>query len=126
MLDLMIAAALAQAQPAPLWRSVHSAETGEVFVDPASLRRDGQSFDITARAVFHEVTRSGMKTGITRNRYNCARQSMLTLHVHYFDANGRTIENRAATGALTRDRPVGGRSANAAILRLYCPRRTPG
>lgn len=126
MLTLILAAALAQAQPAPAWRAVHRSEVSEVSVDPASLRRDGQSFDITVRAVFHRVTQQGLKSGISRHRYNCARQSIVTLHVHFFDINGRTIQNGAPTGVMARDRPVGGGSAHAAILRLYCPRRTPG
>lgn len=126
MFDLIVAAALHQAAPAPLWRSVYRYEGGEIFVDPASLRRDGDRFEITLRALFARVQPSGMKIGISRNRYNCARQSFVTLHVHYLDENGATIENRPARGFAARDRPVGGGSANAAILRDYCPRRAPG
>lgn len=125
MIELLAAAALLQAE-ATIWRPVYQAEGGEVFVDPASLRRDGDTFEIRVRALFATVRPSGMKSGITRNRYNCARQSFLTLHVHYFDADGETLENRPARGNYALDRPVGPGSANAAILREYCPPRTPG
>lgn len=123
MIGLILSAALLQGTCAPQWRAVHRSDVSEVAVDPASLRRDGQRFEITARVLFHQVTQQGLKSGISRHRYNCARQSITTLHVHFFDANGRTIENRPATGAMARDRPVGGGTAHAAILRLYCPRR---
>ncbi|HYD11752.1 MAG TPA: surface-adhesin E family protein [Allosphingosinicella sp.] len=125
MIELIAAAALVQAE-APQWRSVHRSERGEVFVDPASLRRDGDMFEITIRALFARVQPSGMKSGITRNRYNCARQSFVTLHVRYFDADGATMEDRPARGFAAQDRPVGAGSPNATILAEYCPRRTPG
>ncbi|HTU10367.1 MAG TPA: surface-adhesin E family protein [Allosphingosinicella sp.] len=124
MLGLMIATALAQGtpMPAPQWRSIERAPGGEVFVDTASLRRDRDTFEILVRIIFTGVQRSGMARGITRNRYFCATRTFLTLHVHYVDANGGTLEDRPARGAAARERPVTPGSPNEKILADYCPR----
>lgn len=131
MLDLIIAAALSQAAsqaasqvaPGPEWRLAFRADGGEVFVDPASLRREGTMFDITVRSVFERVQPTGMKSAVTRHRYDCARQSVLVLNIHALDANGGTIRNGPPQGVLSLPRPAGGRSAHAAILTTYCPPR---
>lgn len=138
MLDLLIAAALAQAPaPAPdpcyavgappparcpAWRSHYRDALGEMSADPASLRRDGASFEIRARVVFAEANEIGARTILGTYRYDCGARTATLLHFAAYDADGAALGEADADGENARTEAVSAGSPNEALLDAYCER----
>ena len=129
MIELILAAALAQGQmapaPEPAWRHVARNDEGEAWVDPGSLRRTGDTFEIVWRAVFYEAKANGMLSGITRSWFDCTHRLVAMRHYTSFDARGAVLGDRDAYGAPSQPHPISDGSVYAGILRLYCPPPTP-
>jgi hypothetical protein len=121
MIELILAAALAQGAAEPHWRSIFQSEVGEAFVDPASVRRSGDTFQINVRSVFAEAQPSGMKTGISLNEYDCRRRTVALLHIIALDAGGVQTEDRSVTGPTSEHHPVPPGTPNDIILNEFCP-----
>ncbi len=125
MLDLLIAAALAQAStaPGPEWRPFATVEgQGAVFLDPTSLTRDGDTFEIRVRAVFDTPRSSGMVVGVTRIRIDCTRHTVALRQVTGYDAQGRLLSDGAAVGPAAEPHTVPADSSYQALIDEYCPR----
>jgi hypothetical protein len=136
MIELIIAAAFLQAAdpcnavgaaaPAlrcPSWRSVGQDTESELFVDPASLRRDGGTFDIATRIVFGAAQQGGMRSGVVTARFDCARRTWAFLHSAYFDARGVVIVEGDSTGTEAAPQAVAEGGPIAGLLTEFCPRR---
>lgn len=141
MLDLMIATALLQAaaqagpdrchaadpgaRPAGCvqWRAVGRDERSELFVDPASVRRDGATFDIATRIVFAEPQEEeAMRSGVTLSRFDCAARTWSLRHSAYYDGGGTLIVGGDVTGDEADPQPIPPTGPLAALLTEYCPR----
>jgi hypothetical protein len=137
MLELMIAAALLQAQdpcnaadrtgPAPAascpaWRSVARSPEAETWLDPASVRRDGAGVEVRTRLVFAAADESGVRSAVMRHRYDCTRRTGATLHVTLYDAAGAPLGEQAQTGADAAPAIPEPDSPSAAVLAALCPR----
>lgn len=113
MLDLILAAALAQtgtppepdrcnaagraAQPiagCTTWEAVRRDAQGEGYVDPASVRRDGDQVEVQVRLLLPEPV-EGARSIQTRLRLNCAARTREQLLVAAFDAGGRMLSQFA-------------------------------
>jgi hypothetical protein len=138
MLELMIAAALTQSGaadpchavgPAPRpaacrqWRPLHRDGHAELFVDPASLRRDATGFEIMMRMVFATPQEEeGMRSSVSTNRFDCAARTWALRHSAFYDSSGALIVEGQITGEAGAPGPVEPDNPVARILTEFCPR----
>jgi len=139
LIELMIAAALAQstAQPAdpcnavatpapappacPAWRPVNSHGDGSMSVDPASLRRSGDAFEIATRIVFSSDRPDGGRSGINLLRFDCRAMSLSLVHITVYTAAGIRMSETAVTGDDARPQLLIDGSPLAGLISEYCP-----
>jgi hypothetical protein len=140
MIELMIAAALVQAAPPPAdpcnavappeqprqgcpqWRFVGRNETAEAFVDPASVRPDGSTFRANLRIVYYQDLPNGIRSGISRMRFDCARRTTAGERMTLFDAGGGQRDDGPLTGRDAEPYPAVPGEPGAALLDEFCPR----
>ena len=136
MLELLIAGYMLQApdpcqaagpaaRPASCrqWRRVDGDANAELFVDPASLRRDATGFEITTRIVFATPREEeAMRSGVVTNRFECAARTWALRHSAYYDSDGTLIVEGEATGDTAEPEPVEPDTPIARLLTEYCPR----
>ncbi len=136
MLELMLAAALLQtpdpchaadpgARPAGCvqWRLVGRDARSALFVDPASLRRDGAAFEVVTRTVFGEPQEEeAMRSGVTTFRFDCAARTWSLRRSAHYHGDGTLIEAREVTGDEADPQPVQPDSPLAALATEFCPR----
>jgi hypothetical protein len=139
MLDLLIAAALAQpaapaapdpcfavpvpAQPAtcPRWRSTSQSTEHQTFTDPGSLRRNGNTFEVLSWIVF-AADREGARSVLLRHRHDCGRRTATVLDVLIYDARGAQLAQFPPTGAEAEPAAIVTGSPGAAEHAEFCPR----
>jgi len=134
MIGLILATALVQAPdpchaiggaPAasgcPQWRLIAREAEAELFVDPASLRPGGSTFDITTRIVYAAARQAGMRSGVTVTHFDCAHRTWALGHSAYFDARGALIVEGDATGEDAAPETVPDDGPFADILTEFCP-----
>jgi hypothetical protein len=140
MLDLIIATALAQTAAQPTrdpchaadpgarpagcvqWRAVARDERSELFVDSASVRRNGTAFDIATRIVFAEPQEEeGMRSGVTISRFDCTARTWSLRHSAYYDGDGNVIVEGDVTGDEAAPQPIPP-GPLADLLTEFCPR----
>lgn len=136
MLDLIVAAALQQAAPDPChavpqgttrrscppWRSASRSERFEIFVNPASLARNGATFELSFRMVYAADLPRGGRSGVLRTRYDCANRTSAVLHIITYNAAGAILEDRETRGDERAPQPAAPGTPNGAMLAEYCPR----
>jgi hypothetical protein len=128
MFDLILAAALLQEPAAPLpepapancpaWRLMRSNEQATGYVDPGSLRREGDTIQLMTRTILHLRMEQGVVSFNTPLELNCATRTARPLHYYNFDAGGRLVAELPGGEAV----PVVPRSAFEALLDEFCPR----
>lgn len=133
MLEVMIAAALAQAAdpcnaiadgapPAgcPQWRLVRREEGLVAFVDPASLQRDGVRFTVDQRVVFHrEQAQQHVRSFIQQLRFDCAARTVSGTHISAFDSAGHMVLQ--GSPPIPRTATPAPDSPGDALLAEFCP-----
>ena len=138
MIELLIAAMLMQSEPAAChavprpaalpagcaqWRPVGRLADSALFVDPASLRRDGAAFEIALRILYDEPQEEeAMRSGVTIARFDCAARTRALRRIASYDGGGTLIEARAVTGDEADPEPLPSGSPFAGLLTEYCPR----
>ena len=136
MLDLMIAAAMLQQQvnpcyavgvppPAscPVWRSLHRDNQAELFVEPASMRVDGDSFELRIRVLFAQAGGDGARNMVLVQRYDCRARTAALASLYSYDQGGRMVQNRVILRNVMQPRPVGPGSPEAIVLAAACRRQ---
>jgi hypothetical protein len=112
MIDLLIAAALAQAADpclaidagttrppgCPAWRPLFQDQGTMAFVDPASVRRSGDTFEILQRATFPEL-RNGAASVTVLYRVDCGRRTLTGVRAFFYDPRGIRLREYRPTGA---------------------------
>jgi hypothetical protein len=138
MIELLMAAALAQAQaPAPdpcnaagtsappsqcrHWRSVWTDPYGEMYVDPASVARTGNSFIMTMRRMSRADDSQGARSMIATMRFDCARRETTMLHVTLYNARGVILRDSDMGGEVAQPTAPGTNSNR--LMDEYCPAR---
>jgi hypothetical protein len=120
----MIAAALllAAAQPAgPAWELVFESPGGRLFLDPASLRRDGGAVEFSFRAVRNSPDSDGHQTALVASRVDCAARTMTVLSERFLDATGNVVRTNEFGAQGRETQPIRRASpANAAFYRRLC------
>jgi len=108
----------------PGWRYVGQRDIGTHYVDPASLRREGDTFEIDSRVVLVSAL-EGRATSFTgRNRYNCANRLVTLLVTRIWDSRGAMLREEVHRGqyaSSTVDESQAGYDFDVAMLRDYCP-----
>ncbi|HYD11758.1 MAG TPA: surface-adhesin E family protein [Allosphingosinicella sp.] len=139
MIDLVMAAALAQAGAGPdpchaaapaarpatcrQWRRLAGDDQVELFIDPASVRRDAAGFEIDTRIVYATPQEEeGMRSGVTTNRYDCAARTWALRHSAYYDESGTLLVEGDTSGDAADPEPVPAGSPMAGLLTEFCPR----
>ena len=140
MLDLIIAAALAQVQAAPrtdpcmavapiaasrscaIWETTGRTEELESSVNAASILRSGDRFEIWDRVVFAQDREEGARIVVMQHRHDCRRRSYQTLHLAIYDARGTLLYEEVPTGAGAAPEPVVAGSPAATVHTRFCPR----
>ena len=115
---LQIGSVSAQQSPNVEWRFVYRGEHGDLFVDPSSLRRDGDTFTITQRLAFAEV-RHEVQTMIVVSRFDCVRRKLRLLRQTQLDPNGAVLHESDQPAPYEHNAPAGGPAS--AILSRFCP-----
>ncbi len=139
MIDLLLAAALAQgATPVPdacnavgrgaaalpgcpQWRLIRHNEHGDGFLDPASVRRDGDLVVFVARTIPVRPLDTGTASVNMRVHLDCAARTTMVVHMTAFNVEGGTIFDMDAP-ASERPEPVVARTAYADVMGEYCAR----
>lgn len=136
MLDLLLAALAMQAPdpchavgPAPRpsacrqWRLLDRDGEAELFIDPASLRRDATGFEIATRIVFATPQEEeGMRSGVTTNRFDCVARTWALRRSAYYDSDGTLIVEGEAAGDEAAAEPIPADAPMAPLLTEFCPR----
>lgn len=135
MLDLMLAAALLQAEapchaaarppvpaPCPAWRALHRDARGAWFADPASLVRGGAGFDLRIRFVYAEAGPGEIHSVVAAYRFDCAARTVAIGGGHAYDEAGAQLDEEEPAEEHTAPVPVAPDTPEAAVLAAYCPR----
>jgi hypothetical protein len=133
MIHFLIATMLLQAAPepcnaidpppsgCPAWTLLNRGSGGDVLDDPASVRRQGDSFDLRVRMIFTRDLPGGMRSAIAIYRFDCGARTASLRHRIVYNARGeRLVEGPPApkdAGPL----PAPQGSPNRAALDRYCP-----
>ena len=139
MIGLILAAALVQAAAAdpcqaadappglahcPAWREIGSNAGASIYVDPASLRRNGTGFEIEIRLVLLPIPSEEMRSSVGLFAFDCARRTYAIRRMTAYDAGGRRVADepmRDSAGPGDPGQPVPPDSADAFLLAEYCP-----
>jgi hypothetical protein len=137
MFDLMLAAMLMQpADPChsaappgpprcPAWRPFSAVFAGrEMLVDPASVRRDGTAFEIAMRTTHTTDQPGGVRSGITVNRFDCARQTVVPRQMTAYDARGAIMARVDTAGLRAVPEPLGHSGPWVELAAEFCPADT--
>lgn len=118
---LCLPAALSAQQAETQWRPIHRDGTAQFYVDPATLQRQGSSFTLQARAVFH-TPQGEVGAFNSLMRYDCSARTLVLLHLTQFRPDGSiALDGDTAENDRTPD-PIAPGSANDSVLTEYCPR----
>jgi len=132
MLTLVIAAALLQSDACnavdrpgppgcPDWQMLHNGPEAKVFAEPASVRRDGNGFEVRLRLIFAADLSNGSRSGIVTYRFDCAAETGTLLQSRYYSAAGTPLPAGPRPSGRALASPPG--SPNRAALDRFCPRR---
>jgi len=137
MIDLILAAAMLQAPAAapdpcsaagaappasahcPAWRLLWHNAGGEMSVDPASIQRSGDGFDIAARIVFSTERPDRGRSATGRLRIECRLRTYSLLHVIPFNADGSQRSNASSTA--TQPKLLLATGPMVDLLNEFCP-----
>jgi hypothetical protein len=133
MIDLILAAALIQAADpcnaagraatplagCPTWRQITRHPEARGYVDPASVRRDGDRVELMTRTLPNQPVQGRIYSFNTHLELNCAARARRALRFTGFDAEGRTV---IAFGADEAASPAPRGSAFASLLTEFCRR----
>ena len=136
MLELILAALVTQA-PDPChaagpaarpptcrhWRRLAGNDEAELFVDPASVRRDAAGFEIATRIVYATPQEEeGVRSGVTTNRYDCAARTWALRRSAWYYSDGTLIVESEVEGEVAAPEPIPADGPMAALLTEFCPR----
>jgi hypothetical protein len=142
MLDLILAAALAQANaptdaappppgpclaldaataPAgcPAWRLMLEGGGARIFIDPASVRRDGDRFEILFRGIFAEPV-DGARSVVMWQSFDCGARTVTTRRLVFYSAAGVPVSGHVMTSAELQAEPVTAGSSFERVRAEFC------
>lgn len=121
-MTILLAALAAQALPAPGsvtgWETLPDDASGHNFLDPASLRRDGDVVRVLVRGVANSVAANGIKSMMMRFRVDCRQRTLGIEAADGYDANGRLLGSRVAPAVAMA--PVAGMASLTALVARAC------
>jgi hypothetical protein len=102
---------------------LHRDVGGELFADPASLRRDGTRFELRLRFLYAEAGAGEVRSIVSAFRFDCAARTVAMGGGHGYDAAGAQLDEEEPREDFTPPAPVAPDAREAAVLAAYCPRR---
>jgi hypothetical protein len=125
-MTILLAALAAQALPAPGsitgWETLPDDASGRNFLDPASIRREGDLARAVVRGVAHGVLANGIQSMMMRFRVDCRQRTIGIEATDGYGADGRLIGSRVAPGGVVAMAPAAGMASLAAIVARACRR----
>ncbi|MEA3011488.1 MAG: hypothetical protein QOD42_33 [Sphingomonadales bacterium] len=129
MTAILLAALAAQALPAPGsvagWETLPDDASGHNFLDPASIRRDGDLVRIIVRGVASSVGASGLKSMMMRFRIDCRQRTLGVEAADGYGADGRLIGSRVAQPTEMAMTPIPEMASLAALVARACRPAAP-
>lgn len=112
-----------QARPAncPPWRSMGGDAETSMFVDEASLLRDGAAFEIRTWLVFASQ-RDWVWSVVIYIRYDCRARTLQRRGHTLYDSRGNVVERPMISSFDPAPVPLQPGGSNAAVLAAYCRR----
>jgi hypothetical protein len=105
----------------PAWRSILNHGGGEMFVDPASVHRSGDGFEIRIRVVFPSDRPDGGRSGMSQLRFECGSRTSAVLRLTSFTAAGGLLSDEPATGSAARPVLLLTAGPFVDLLNEFCP-----
>jgi hypothetical protein len=125
-MTILLAAFAAQALPAPGtvtgWEPLPDDASGHNFLDPASIRREGDLARVVVRGVAISAPAAGIASIMMRFRVDCRRQTLGIEAADGYGADGRLLGSRVAPPSAVAMAPVAGMASFAAIVARACRR----
>jgi imidazolonepropionase-like amidohydrolase len=125
-LTILLAALAAQALPAPGsvtgWEPLPDDPSGRNFLDPASIRRQGDLVRVVVRGVAHSVAANGIESMMMRVRVDCRQRTLGVEAVDGYGADGRLLGSQVAPASAVAMAPAAGMASFAAIVARACRR----
>jgi len=125
----MIALALllaAQALPAPgsvtEWEALPDDQSGRNFLDPASIRRDGDIAYAMVRGVAHPGDTDAIQSAMMRIRIDCRARTFGFEAVDAYGADGRFLRSREVAPGAVASRPTGELASFVRLVERACGR----
>jgi len=106
----------------PRWRPVWRGNEFELFVNPDSLVRRGDNFEISLRYVYNVDRPQRVRSRISRHRYICARRAHVPLDIASYDVFGRRVAESGPRPDGRAEASVPRGSPGARLLSEYCRR----
>ncbi|HEV7661058.1 MAG TPA: surface-adhesin E family protein [Allosphingosinicella sp.] len=123
---ILMAALAAQALPAPGsvtgWETMPDDPSGHNFLDPASIRRQGDLVRVVVRGVALSAEGTGIASIMMRFRIDCRRRAIGVEAADGYGADGRLLGSRVAPEAAVTMAPVTDMASFAAIVARACRR----
>ena len=127
-MTILLAALAAQALPAPGsvtgWETLPDDPSGHNFLDPASIRRQGDLVRVVVRGVASDPAATGFQSIMMRFRVDCRRRALGIEAADGYGADGRLVGSRVAPEAAVTMAPVTDMASFTAIVERAC-RRAP-
>lgn len=125
-MTILLAALAAQALPAPGsitgWETLPDDPSGRNFLDPASIRRQGDLARVVVRGVAHGAEANGIASMMMRVRVDCRRRTLGIEAADGYGADGRLLGSRVAPEAMVAMAPAAGMPSLAALVARACRR----
>lgn len=118
---IIISAVAAQAPrpaPEPRWQAVSYDERGNTYIDLASLRRDGASFEARLIATIRTDPRAGPLTLLSLQRFDCALRTVALLESSVPGLDSGRSRRVTGESAAPRSAPAG--TPGDLVLNRYC------
>ncbi len=126
---ILAATFAAQVLPAPnsvpAWAFVAEDASGRIYVDPASVRRDGDIARILVRGVAKRPAASGASVMMMRFRFDCRQRTIGIEAVDGYGADGRLTGSREATPETVAAAPVGNVASTTRVFERACGAPAP-
>jgi hypothetical protein len=123
-MTILLAALAAQVLPAPGsitgWETLPDDPSGHNFLDPASIRRQGNLVRVVVRGVALSAAEAGIGSIMMRFRVDCRRRTLGIEAADGYGADGRLLGSRVAPEAAVTMAPPADMASFAAIVARAC------
>jgi hypothetical protein len=117
---ILISAGATGQAPDATWIQVSRHAGGPIFIDPASVRRDGNYATVVSRTDLEQALDDGTRTLVVRYRYDCVNRTSDLLYLEQLAGDGRVLLRTEIAPQEREIEAIPADSPNAAILARVC------